>query len=385
VAARGRGKPGRREKPAGGKGRVARPAARHQPARQKPAARRGKIDSVDIARLVGVARSTVSKVLNGYPHVAAHTRERILQAVRAYDYYPNHSAQVLAGKPTDTLGLFFFNAGHFSEDVLADFLISSIIENAAAVGYHTLAYVIRPDDDATRGSLKEAFYQRRIAAGIFIGARNREPLIEQLVAEGHIVGVFDEKLPRSPEPNRVVANFDDARTARAVIDYLASQGHRQVGIIHGDRARHAGSMKYRGFLEGMKANNLAVKDCWMADGDFQSEGGYQAMRSMLDRCRGLPTAVATVNDNTAFGAMRAIAEAGLRIPEDISIVGIDGHPFCQYSRPPLTTFEYDFQAMMRGLTSAVVGVVEGEPPGPFLHQVYSSRLAERESCRRLTT
>jgi LacI family transcriptional regulator len=77
-------------------------------------------------------------------------------------------------------------------------------------GYHTLAYVVRgPDDDATRGLLNGAFCEGRIAAGIFIGARNREPLIEQLVADGHVVGVFDQRPPSQPEPNRVVANFDD--------------------------------------------------------------------------------------------------------------------------------------------------------------------------------
>jgi LacI family transcriptional regulator len=333
---------------------------------------------------VGVARSTVSKVLNGYPHVAPATRERILEAIRAYGYYPNHSAQVLAGKQTNTLGLFFFNPGHFSEDVLADFMISSVIENASAMGYRTLAYVVRdPHDTATRGALMEAFYQRRIAAGIFIGARNREPLIEHLVADGHVVGVFDQRPPSRHEPNRVVANFDDARTARAVIDYLAAQGHREVGIIHGDRLRNAGAAKYRGFMAGMRARRIPVRDAWMMDGDFQSEGGYQAMRRLLAEEKHLPTAVATVNDNTAFGAMRAIAERGLHIPEDISIVGIDGHPFCDYARPPLTTFEYDIQAMMRGLISAVIAVVTGAPERVVLNQVHFSRLVERKSCRRI--
>ena len=352
--------------------------------RPRSAGRRKKVDSVEIARLAGVARSTVSKVLNGYPHIAAATRERILKAVHAYGYYPDHSAQVLAGKRTNTLGLFFFSAGHFSEDVLADFMISSVIENAAAFGYHTLAYVVRgPDDGLTRGSVKGAFYQRRIAAGIFIGARNREPLIEQLVADGHVVGVFDQKPPRRAERNRVVANFDDVGTSRAVVDYLAALGHRQVGIIHGDRGRNAGAMKSRGFLDGMRANGLPVNEKWMREGDFQSEGGYRAMCSLLDDNKKLPTAIATANDNTAFGAMRAISERGLRIPEDISIVGVDGHPFCQFSRPPLTTFEYDFHATMRGLIEAVVGIVIGRTETNALRQVYSAHLVERQSCRRV--
>lgn len=350
----------------------------------RPAGRLGKIDSVGIARLVGVARSTVSKALNGYPYVAAETRERILQAVRAYEYYPNYSAQVLAGKQPNTLGLFFFNPGHFSEDVLADFMISSVIENAAALGHRTLAYVIRnPADRAARESLKEAFYQRRIGAGVFIGARNREPLIEQLVADGHVVGVLDQRPPARSEPNRVVTNFDDVETARAVIDYLVSQGHRRIGIIHGDRKRNAGAMKYRGFLAGMRAHGLQIRDAWMMDGDFQTEGGYLAMRRLLAEQAELPTAIAAVNDNTAFGAMRAIAERGLHIPDDVSIVGIDGHPFCAYARPPLTTFEYDIQAMMRGLIASVIGVVTGQPDGVALRQVHTSRLVERQSCRRI--
>lgn len=337
-----------------------------------------------IARLVGVARSTVSKALNGYPYVAAETRERILEAVRHYEYYPNYSAQVLAGKRPNTLGLFFFSAGHFSEDVLADFMISSVIENAAALGYRTLAYVIRdPSDRAARESLKEAFYQRRIAAGVFIGARNREPLIERLVADGQVVGVFDQRPPSRPEPNRVVTNFDDVETARAVIDYLVSQGHRRIGIIQGDRKRNAGAMKQRGFQAALAAHGITVRDAWMMDGDFQSEGGYRAMRRLLMEEKDLPTAIAAVNDNTAFGAMRAIGEHGLHIPDNISIVGIDGHPFGPYARPPLTTFEYDFQAMMRGLISGVIGVVTGQPDGVALRQVHTSRLVERQSCRRI--
>ncbi|HTZ52903.1 MAG TPA: LacI family DNA-binding transcriptional regulator [Spirochaetia bacterium] len=384
MAAKGRSRS--RKRPAGSTGgktrRARRDGARARPGR--PADRLRAIDSVEIARLVGVARSTVSKALNGYPYVAAETRERILEAVRDYEYYPNYSAQVLAGKQPKTLGLFFFNPGHFSEDVLADFMISSVIENAASLGYRTLAYVIRdPDERGARESLKEAFYQRRIAAGVFIGARNREPLIERLVADGQVVGVFDQRPPSRAEPNRVVTNFDDVETARAVIDYLVSRGHRRIGVIHGDRTRNAGAMKQRGFLAGLKAHRLEAPGAWMMDGDFQSEGGYRAMRQLIAAEKELPTAIAAVNDNTAFGAMRAIAEVGLHIPEDISIVGIDGHPFGPYARPPLTTFEYDFQAMMRGLISSVIGVVTGQSDGVALRQVHTSRLVERESCRRI--
>ncbi len=145
--------------------------------------------------------------------------------------------------------------------------------------------------------------------------------------------MFDQRPPNRPEPNRAVVNYDDAATSRAVIAYLASLGHREIGIIDGDRARYAGMMKHRGFLAGMRANGLPVNESWMRDGDFQSESGYRAMRALLAANKRLPTAMAAANDNTAFGAMRAMEEFGLRIPEDISIVGVDGHPVLPVRAP----------------------------------------------------
>ena len=142
-------------------------------------------------------------------------------------------------------------------------------------------------------------------------------------------------------------------------------------------------MKHRGFLAGMRANGLTVNERWTRDGDFQSEGGYRAMRDLLAANTRLPTAVAAANDNTAFGAMRAMEEFGLRIPEDISIVGVDGHPFCPYARPPLTTFEYDIDAMLRGLVTAVIGIASGPAAPQDLRQVFPAHLVERQSCRRV--
>jgi LacI family transcriptional regulator len=345
--------------------------------------RERKIDSKGTAKLVGVSRSTVSKVLNGYPQISHATRERVLRVVRQYQYYPNFFAQVLAGKTTDTLGLFFINQGHFSEDTLANYLISSIIENAASLGYHTLSYLIgNPEDPATTCSIKEVFCQRRICAGIFIGARNHEAVVEELIAEGFIVGIFDQDLPGREEPNRVVVNFEDERTARAAIEYLCRLGHMDIAVINGDQKRKAGSAKHRGFMSALAEHGVSVRDEWTMYGDFNSEGGLRVMRNLFRSDKALPIAIAAVNDNTAFGAMQAITEAGLRIPEVISIVGIDGHPLCGYSRPPLTTFEFDFPAMMRGLISTVIGVVENDDQLDHLRQVFTSRLVERSSCRK---
>lgn len=362
------------------------------------------IDSVGIAKMVGVARSTVSKVLNGYPNISERTRERVLAAVRQYQYYPNLSAQVLAGKHVKTLGLFFVTAGSFSGDILTNFMLSRVIESAAAVGYHVLTYIIHNfDDQETGNSVREVFFQNRVSAGIFIGARDREPVIEELIASGFVVGVFDESPAGRKEPNRVIVNLDDEQTAKAVITYLHRLGHRRIAIINGDQKRNAGRAKKRGFEAGLRACGLRALPEWTAESDFTETGGYTQMKKLLsangwmtrldsetqeapsqdppEHRRPLPTSLAAVNDNVAFGVIRALDEAGISVPAQVSVAGMDGHPLGPHTHPPLTTFSFDFSEMVSSLTVGVVRVVEGRSPdAPPDRTGFRARLIERESC-----
>jgi LacI family transcriptional regulator len=101
---------------------------------------------------------------------------------------------------------------------------------------------------------------------------------------------------------------------------------------------------------------------------------------MLEQCGEHPTAIAAVNDSVAFGAMEAIQAAGLSVPDDISVIGIDGHPLCGYATPRLTTFTYDFRTMFRSLIHTIATIVDGNVPTLDLHQVFSGAFTERESC-----
>jgi LacI family transcriptional regulator len=343
--------------------------------------RRRDVDSARIAKLVGVSRSTVSKVINNYPNISAQTRERVLAAIRHHQYYPDLSAQILAGKKTSTIGLFFANDGHWSDDVHANHMISSMIEHAAELGYHILTYIIRNTSaPETSGTIKEVFYQRRVDAGLFLGFRNHESAIEELIADGFVVGVFDQYLPGREEPNRIVVNLDDRGSAAEAIDYLAGLGHRKIGVLNGDRTRNAGQAKYEGYIAGLQRNGLPVVDDWMLFADFREQAAYDAVAQLLRRGGPLPTAVAAVNDNCAFGVMRALKDAGIKVPDDVSVVGMDGHILGAYVRPALTTFRFDFDAMLGTLVGAVVRAVENDP-AETVRAVFTGTLVERESCR----
>ncbi len=297
-----------------------------------------EINSTEIAKLAGVSRSTVSRVINNYANVPPETRDKVLRVIEEYNYVPNASAQVLAGKKTRTIGLFMIEAGHVSSDILSNMLIASVIENASSHGYYVLTHIIRDakDSESIRG-VKDIFYQRRIDGGIFIGAANDEPFIERLIKDGYEVAVVDQGLPGRCEPNRIIANFDNSSGMMQAVEHLASLRHREIGLIGGDMRRYSGPSKLEGFHKAMEHYRLPVREEWILTGGFSEESGYEAMTLFLKKGRTLPTAMIMANDSVAFGAIRALQESGIKVPDDISVIGFDDQKWASELHPMLTT------------------------------------------------
>ena len=202
-------------------------------------------------------------------------------------------------------------------------------------------------------NVKEIFYQGRIDGGIFIGAMNEEPLVEELISEGFQVAIVDQFLPGRTEENRIVVNFDSEHCVNAAVDYLVSLNHRQIGMITGDMKRHSGKAKYDVFLSAMHRQGLSINEEWILSSNFSETGGYAATKQFLETEIPLPTAFMAANDSVAFGAIRAMQEHGLQIPEDLSIIGFDDHHFSARFKPALTTLRFDFDDMMQQVTSTL--------------------------------
>lgn len=341
------------------------------------------MNSTQIAQLAGVSRSTVSRVINNYPSVPPETREKVMKVIKEYNYFPDMSAQVLAGKNMRNIGLFIIDKGSVSSDPTSNMLIASVIEEASSHDYYVLTNIIR-DCKSPKNieRVKTVFYQNRIDAGIFMGADNHEPFIEELIAEGFIIGIVDQDLPGRDEPNRIVYSFDNEEGAEKAIDYLVSLNHRNIGILNGDLRRHAGSARYEGFLKAMKHYGLPIRNEWILQSDFSSTNGYHTMKNFLQRQTELPTAFFAANDSIAFGAIRALNEKHIHVPSDLSIIGIDDHVLSKLYHPPLTTFKADFTSMMQGLTNDVIKTIE-HTNKKGIKVTMSSELIVRESCRSL--
>jgi len=341
-----------------------------------------EITSQEIAKLAGVSRSTVSKVINNYSDVSKETYEKVMKIIKDYNYYPNLSAQALKGKETKTLGLFMISPVLFSDDVHSDTMIGKVIENASMLGYHVLTYIIRnPKDTEAFETVKEAFYQKRIGGGIFIGSESDEPLIEELIREGFAIGIMDQNLAGRQEPNRIVVNFKCEESSTRAIDYLVLLNHRKIAIINGSLKKYSGVQKYRGFLEGIRKNNLDIPDAWITYGDFSENSGFSLMEKILDSNHGLPTAVCAANDLVAFGAIRAIQKRGLELPKDISIIGSDDHILSSYFKPALTTFKVNFAEILRLLTFKVVKYIEEGSTSDNIEKELEIDFVIRDSCR----
>lgn len=344
-----------------------------------------KLNSSDIAKLAGVSRSTVSRVVNGYPNVPEETRKKVMKVIEENAYYPLLSGQLLAGKKTGTIGFFWITGtslGSIGKDYLSSSYFALVTEAAAKLGYLVLCCIVEEIKSAKNADwVKGIFMQGRIDAGIFIGTDNVEPLIEELIGYGKIVGQFDHFREGNTDKNRICVNFEND-TGEKSIDYAVSIGHRKIAIIDGDMNRYSSVQRHEGYLRGMVKHNIALRNDWMYYGGIHDEKGYKAMCKLLKNCGSdLPTLICANNDSVAFGAMRALQEHGLSVSRDISVMGIDGHPRTAFSEPPLTTFAFNYSDMFTSLVTRTIETIEGKEV-PLVEYIPST-FVERTSCKKL--
>ncbi len=324
-----------------------------------------RVTSNDIARMAGVSRSTVSRVINGYKNVPEETYDRVMKVVREQHYFPQISGRQLCGKGTNTLGLFWVGEPNISQAQFTSNMFMIVVDAAAQRNYLVLADIVpNLSEEKYANHVRRVFSEGRIDAGIIIGASNVEPLLDELPEKGYIVGVHDYYRQDDPLPLRLSVNYDRG-SGEQIIDYLYGLGHRKIALLSGDLTHQSCLDRYESFIRGMKKHNLPLRNQWMAYGGYHAEPAYRGALSILAGCGSdLPTAVCPNNDDAARGVYRACAELGLRIPEDISVVGTDNDPSSLMTAPPLSTFAIDTRTMFFSLVNRVIDTLEGKENVP---------------------
>jgi LacI family transcriptional regulator len=329
----------------------------------------------EIAKLAGVSRATVSRVVNNHPHIRPEVRERVQRVIDEHNYHPNRAAQSLASRRTNAIGLIVPNSFPLMfHDVFFPRLIQGIAEVSNTCDYYvTLILTTQPECQAAqfRRVLSNATVDGLVVANLAV----HDPLLPMLEAGGLpfvLVG-------RNPErPHLSFVDVDNAGGARAMTEFLLSLGHRRIALIAGPLARSAGQDRLDGYQAALQAAGMAVNPALIAEGEFTEESGYRAMHHLMPAS---PTAVFACNDLMALGAVRALADAGLRVPDHVSVAGFDNLMAAAASSPPLTTIEQPVVELGRSAAELLLQRIQAGDGPPPPSRMLPTRLVPRLSTR----
>jgi len=327
----------------------------------------------EIAALAGVSRSTVSRVINDHPSVRAEVRDRVWQIIHQVGYQPHAAARSLVTNRTQVIGLIIPQAvTTIFTDPFFPLLIRGIADACNTHRYHLMLSLFSSRTE------QESLYRRVLKGGYLDGVivastMLDDPLIPRLLQDqASFVSVG-----RYPPDERVsYVDADNVGGARMAVEHLLRLGHRRIAIVTGPLGMMAGQDRLEGYRQALESRGLPVEEALMAEGDFTESGGWMAMQRLLSQ---KPTAVFVASDTMAIGAIKALREAGLRIPDDVAVVGFDDLPAASIVEPALTTVRQPIERLGATAVDVLLGLVEQRTEGPQ-KVVLPTELVIRASC-----
>lgn len=297
----------------------------------------------DIAQMSGVSRGTVSKVINNYDGVSELTKRKVLEVIDKTGYQPTFSARSLATKKSSLIGLIYagkinveFNHPFFNE------VISSFQKTLGAMGYDIIIFSNEMFDKDSVDYLARSRHYRLDGCLIIAGEEVEEAVSELDKSDIPCLGI-DLELTGENSSYVMTDNF---KVSQLAVEYLYLNSIRDVGYIAGKDSSDISNQRLEGFLQTMSQFGMTAQPQWIKHGNFFESSGYEAMEVILQG-ESLPKAIIAASDMMALGAMRAIKDYGLRIPQDIQVLGCDDVEACRYMEPALTTIKQDKQKIGR--------------------------------------
>lgn len=326
----------------------------------------------DIARLADVSYQTVSLVINDKPGVSDKTRKRILRLMDEMDYRPNRAAQMLSTNRSNTLELIVVDVTYGGR--LAD-STKNMVRAARASGYGLLI------SETTLESLPDAL--EGAAARLVDGILMYAPRLR--IADQELLGMCDgiPLVRRDYVPGSKIAwvGFDQAYATRLATEHLIDLGHRHIAAIPPNADMINGYWRYTTWKNVLLEHGLEPGPAFT--GDYSMQSGYEAAQQIIDS--GQPvSAILVGSDNMAVGALKALRERGLRVPDDVSVAGFDNTELSSYTDPQLTTIDFKFASQDEMAVKYLLELIED--PQTELHQrVLMSDLVVRDSTRPLAS
>ena len=324
----------------------------------------------DVARASGVSVSTVSRVLNDKDDVAPETKDRVQKVINELGYASNLAARSMRSRQTNLLGLIVPDVGEsYSLEVLKGC--------NQAIQHDPFDLLIYTSGDIRENSspAQEQYYVNLLNGGLTDGVIVVAPMASSFNSAAHIV-VVDPNNDNPDYPSVISTNRDGAMNVMA---YLIELGHKRIGFVTGRPELIGAVRRLQGYKDGLEQAGIAIDEQLIITGDFTQETGKACAHQLLSLPHP-PTAIFAANDQSALGVMDTAKELGLKIPEDLSVVGFDNIAESQLCDPPLTTIDQHLTDLGIAATKMLMDLVKGnELESP--QQKFPTQLIIRQSCR----
>jgi len=332
----------------------------------------------DVARLANVSITTVSRVINNGEHIKSETRERVLNAIKKLNFKPNRLAQSLGSGCFQAIGVVATRTSYqaFGNPYFS-IVLQAIGETAENKNYEII--LCSSSDENKEVEKCMSMIESKVVQGLLLlGSRINDRLVEELKRIGFpfvLVGrVIDEELAKSIY-SVDTDNFEDCREA---VEYLIQLGHRRIGCIHAPLKYVVSKDRLGGYIEAHKKALIPVDYSLIADGGYSSGNAYEAAMKLLKNPNP-PTAIFATDDIKAVGAYKAMVELGIKIPDQVSLIGHNNYEISQFITPSLTTIDVPIYALGTSSTRLLFDLIEGNMPDKRI--ILETNFIKRDSCK----
>jgi LacI family transcriptional regulator len=334
----------------------------------------------EVAKKAGVSIGVVSKAFNNYPDVSEKTRKRIFDIARELNYSPNLVARNLSSKRQMTIGMItsgFFNSE--GKDTNNSFDLFKGVYTAAEQNEYELAIFLTDSLKQKQKSYAQFCRERNIGGAVLQGIRVDDPYFRELL-DTNIPCVLVDIMTDNDNGLIGSVSTNNVEASREIASYLLERNHQDIAIMAGKKEAFVNTERIAGVQAAFKTYGLKLHEEDILHAHFSEQEAYEMAKEYLQKKQ--PTAFLCFSDLMAFGVMKAVKEAGLRIPEDISVIGFDGIPISEYTQPPLTTVRQDFFEIGKQSALMLHQLMENKPGEKSLYVRH--KLIERDSVKILS-